>query len=90
MYLIFEASRLSNMGLSFVAGILAKYLGEEGSECDLAGAAVFCASFDHGASAVRMERPWTVFKWYNTILARSLGRFINKVSAQSRNYYSCL
>jgi predicted alpha/beta-fold hydrolase len=61
-------------GFSLGAGILTKYLVEEGSATPVDGAVSLCASYDFVKSIAGLERSWTGVI-YRTVLTRSLLRY---------------
>lgn len=65
------------VGYSLGAGILTKYLGEEGNQCSLQGAIVCCASFDMHLSTANMEQ-WLNSRTYNRRLTNNLIRYIRQ------------
>lgn len=65
------------VGYSLGAGILTKFLGEEGSACSLQGAIVCCASFDMLLSNANMEQ-WLHARTYNRRLTNNLIRYIRQ------------
>ena len=68
-------------GYSLGAGILSKYVGEEGAACDLAGAVSVSAAFDLLASSAMLERGLSRLL-YNGMLANALLRYYRKHRAQ--------
>ncbi|CAF1296333.1 unnamed protein product [Adineta ricciae] len=65
------------VGYSLGAGILAKFLGKEGSDCSLQGAIVCCASFDMHLSSKNLER-WLYIHIYNRRLTNNLIRYLRQ------------
>jgi predicted alpha/beta-fold hydrolase len=65
------------VGYSLGAGILTKYLGEENSDCPLAGGIICCASFDMLLSTVNMEQWWHTHT-YNRRLTNNLIRYLRQ------------
>ncbi|CAF0775336.1 unnamed protein product [Adineta ricciae] len=65
------------VGYSLGAGILTKYLGEEGNECRLNSAIICCASFDMLLSTANMEQWWHTHT-YNRRLTNNLIRYIRQ------------
>jgi predicted alpha/beta-fold hydrolase len=70
-----EDTPIFAVGYSLGAGILTKYLGEEGNQCSLQGAIVFCASFDMHLSTSNLEQ-WLNLRLYNRRLANNLIRYL--------------
>lgn len=75
--IIGEQTPLFAVGYSLGAGILTKYLGEEGTECSLEGAIICCASFDMLLSTANMEQ-WLHVRTYNRRLTNNLIRYIKQ------------
>ena len=75
--IIGEQTPLFAVGYSLGAGILTKYLGEEGTECSLEGANICCASFDMLLSTANMEQ-WLHVRTYNRRLTNNLIRYIKQ------------
>ncbi|UJR22957.1 hypothetical protein I4U23_025984 [Adineta vaga] len=65
------------VGYSLGAGILTKFLGEEGDHCSLQGAIVCCASFDMHLSANNLEQ-WLNMHVYNRRLTNNLIRYLRQ------------
>jgi predicted alpha/beta-fold hydrolase len=70
-----EDTPIFAVGYSLGAGILTKYLGEEGNQCSLQGAIVCCASFDMHLSTSNLEQ-WLNLRLYNRRLANNLIRYL--------------
>jgi predicted alpha/beta-fold hydrolase len=65
------------VGYSLGAGILTKFLGEEGNQCSLQGAIICCASFDMHLSTSNLEQ-WFNIRLYNRQLTNNLIRYLRK------------
>ena len=65
------------VGYSLGAGILTKFLGEEGTGCSLQGAVVCCASFDMLLSNSNLEQ-WLYSHMYNRPLTNNLIRYLKQ------------
>lgn len=63
------------IGYSLGAGILTKYLGEEGNRCSIQGAIVCCASFDMHLTTENLER-WLNLRLYNRQLTKNLLKYL--------------
>lgn len=72
--------RVFAAGFSLGAGILTKYLVEEGSEAGIDGAVALCASFDFVRSIYGMETRWDGFP-YRGVLTKALQRYLGKHKA---------
>jgi predicted alpha/beta-fold hydrolase len=66
-----EETPIFAIGYSLGAGILTKFLGEEGNQCSLQGAIVCCASFDMHLSTNKLEQ-WLNIRTYNRRLTNNL------------------
>lgn len=66
------------VGFSLGAGILCKYLGEEGYRSDIAAAASLCGSYDMHKTSARMEQTPIHRHVYNRTLAGNLRRWADK------------
>jgi predicted alpha/beta-fold hydrolase len=65
------------VGYSLGAGILTKFLGEEGNQCSLQGAIVCCASFDMHLSTNNLEQ-WLNARLYNRQLTNNLIGYLRR------------
>jgi len=65
------------VGYSLGAGILTKFLGEEGNQCSLQGAIICCASFDMHLTTNNLEQ-WLNTRLYNRRLANNLIRYLRR------------
>jgi predicted alpha/beta-fold hydrolase len=65
------------VGYSLGAGILSKFVAEEGDRCPFTAAVACCASFDLSLSAQLLERPG-INSRYNKYLAGNLVRFLQR------------
>jgi predicted alpha/beta-fold hydrolase len=72
-----EETPIFAVGYSLGAGILTKFLGEEGNQCSLQGAIVCCASFDMHLSSNRLEQ-WLNIRMYNRRLTNNLIRYLRQ------------
>ena len=75
--LVGEQTPIFAVGYSLGAGILTKFLGEEGSQCSLQGAIVCCASFDMRLTTSRLEQ-WLNIRLYNRQLTNNLLRYLRR------------
>jgi len=80
-----DAARpLVAVGYSLGAGLLTKFVAEEGPRCALAAAVAVCPSFDFVANARALESGVLPRQW-NAILAASLAKFLQRnVAAMKR------
>ena len=72
-----EETPIFAVGYSLGAGILTKFLGEEGDQCSLQGAIVCCASFDMHLSTNKLEQ-WLNTRMYNRRLTNNLVRYLRQ------------
>jgi uncharacterized protein len=68
--------RVFAAGFSLGAGILTKYLVEEGSEASFDGAVALCPSFDFVKSISRLEQPW-FSHIYNPVMRSALVKYFS-------------
>jgi predicted alpha/beta-fold hydrolase len=69
------------IGYSLGAGILTKFLGEEGNQCSLNGAIICCASFDMNLTTNKLEQ-WFKLRLYNHRLTNNLLRYLRQHEEQ--------
>jgi len=72
-----EGTPIFAIGYSLGAGILTKFLGEEGNQCSLQGAIVCCASFDMHLSTNKLEQ-WLNIRTYNRRLTNNLIGYVKQ------------
>jgi len=72
-----EETPIFAIGYSLGAGILTKFLGEEGNQCSLQGAIVCCASFDMHLSTNKLEQ-WLNIRTYNRRLTNNLIGYVKQ------------
>jgi predicted alpha/beta-fold hydrolase len=65
------------IGYSLGAGILTKFLGEEGNQCSLNSAIICCASFDMHLTTNNLEQ-WLNIRLYNRQLTNNLLRYLRR------------
>jgi len=75
--LVGEQTPIFTVGYSLGAGILTKYLGEEGDQCLLQGAIICCACFDMMLSTNQLEQ-WFNALLYNRQLTKNLLRYLRR------------
>ena len=75
--LVGDETPIFAIGYSLGAGILTKFLGEEGSQCSLQGAFVCCASFDMHLTTKNLER-WLHLRLYNRQLTKNLLKYLRQ------------
>ncbi|CAF1451191.1 unnamed protein product [Adineta steineri] len=75
--IIGEETPIFAVGYSLGAGILTKYLGEEGTQCSIQGAIICCASFNMHLSTSNLEQ-WLNTRVYNRSLTNNLIRYLQR------------
>lgn len=73
----FPNSPLFAIGYSLGAGLLTKFVCEEGASCKLRGAIAVCPSFDYVANSRSLESFWNM-QTFNPILTKSLTKYAAK------------
>lgn len=75
--LVGQETPIFAVGYSLGAGILTKFLGEDGDQCSLQGAIVCCASFDMHLTTSSLEQ-WLNTRLYNRQLTKNLIRYLRR------------
>jgi predicted alpha/beta-fold hydrolase len=80
--LVGDEAPLLAVGYSLGAGVLTKFVCEEGAACQLDAAVACCASFDFHRSAARLESWGSGGRLYNSVLAGNLRAFLARHAEQ--------